>query len=113
MSEKQGVDMNGSSLYLDYMGQKSTFKSNRGAQRGGDRRGRGGFDGGDRRGHSNSGETSGSLFSILESLNKHCLFIYFIFCLKTTAISSFFLFLLLNRKSDNFDIDPCSKNLGL
>ena len=56
MSEKQGVDMNGSSLYLDYMGQKSTFKSSRGGQRGGDRRGRGGFDGGDRR-HSNSGKS--------------------------------------------------------
>lgn len=59
MSEKQGVELNGNSLYLDYTGSKSNFNKQRGGgqQRGGrgnDRRGgRGGFGGGDRK--SNSG----------------------------------------------------------
>ncbi|CAG5122213.1 unnamed protein product, partial [Candidula unifasciata] len=63
MSEKQGADLNGSSIYLDYVGAKSSFK--RGGQQGGrgnDRRGgRGGF-GGDRQNNSNLRGESKVLF---------------------------------------------------
>ena len=55
MTAKQGANLNGRNIFLDYMGQKSSFK--RGGDRGGPRGGRGGRGGfGDRGGGSSSGE---------------------------------------------------------
>lgn len=54
MTAKQGANLNGRNIFLDYMGQKSSFK--RGGDRGGPRGGRGGRGGfGDRGGGSSSG----------------------------------------------------------
>ncbi|BFZ03621.1 hypothetical protein BsWGS_06659 [Bradybaena similaris] len=69
MSEKQGAELNGSSIYLDYMGAKSSFKKQRGGQggRGNDRRGgRGGF--GDGR-QSNSGMRGESKVLFVKNLS--------------------------------------------
>ncbi|CAL1542821.1 unnamed protein product [Lymnaea stagnalis] len=53
-AEKDGADLDGRSLFLDYMGAKSSLKKQRGGAggRGGDRRGRGGFGDGGRQQNS-------------------------------------------------------------
>ena len=70
MKEKQGAEMGGNNIYLDYMGSKSSFKKDRGGGRGG----RGGF--GDRSfgrspagGHSNSGNFLSAYMQVCSLLN--------------------------------------------
>lgn len=89
MSEKQGAELNGSSLYLDYMGAKSSFKKQqRGGQggRGNDRRGgRGGF-GGDRQ--SNSGKICGaSFFTTLTKYVRNAVYLLRNMCSLDTPVS--------------------------